>query len=407
VTASRDLWVVRLRAERCARGWDERTAVVELGRLLPKGADHGLSTDDWLLWESGSRPPAEVRSALARLFGTVTAGLFADTATPRADLSLSERRHTASLVQAGQVEEALEGLTTVVDHLCGDYPTRSPAELSEDAQWWVALLRAADIRDLPHDVREPVHVLEGWLTLLRSSVEYDQGHVRRAQELRRSGLEIAARSGERSMAAWGHEMGAWFGLTQGRHDEAIGEAAAAQEAAPLTAVFSQAAGLAARTWARRGDANRVDECLGVGREVLEMLSETVDFDHQFSVDPGRFECQLMDCERVLGRTALARVHAEHTIRLGTLADGTERTPLRNAEARIAVATAHLRDGDLDNAIEIGLRALASERQSLPSLAMVADELRRELHAWCPGDPRANDFHEAAQELRHQVEAAGP
>jgi tetratricopeptide (TPR) repeat protein len=325
---------------------------------------------------------------------------------PRANLSLAERRHTASLVQAGQVEEALEGLTAVVDHLCGDYPTRSPAELSEDALWWVALIRGADIGKLPHEVRERLRVLDGWLTLLRSSVEYDQGHVRRAQDLRRSGLEIAALSGDRSMVAWGHEMGAWFGLTQGRHDDAIEEAAAAQAAAPLSPVFSQAAGLAARTWARRGDANRVDESLGIARDVLETLSETVDPDHQFSVDPGRFEFQLMDCERVLGRTALARVHAEHTIRLGTLDDGSERTPLRNAEARIAVATAHLRDGDLDNAMEIGLRALTSERQSLPSLAMVADELRRELQARCPGDPRANEFHEAAQKLRHRVDAAG-
>ncbi|WP_026421279.1 hypothetical protein [Actinokineospora inagensis] len=402
-----DLWVVRLRAERCARGWDERTAAAELGRLLTTDHDSSPGPDDWLSWERGNRPPAAVRSALARLFGTVTAGLFAEAAPPRTDLSFAERQHTASLVRAGRVEEALAGLKTVVDHLCGDYPTRSPAALSTDALSWVTLIDAAATPDLPDDVSEPLHLLGGWLTLLRSSVEYDQGHVRRAQELRRSGLETATRTDDRSMAGWGHEMGAWFGLTQGRHDEALRAAAAAQEAAPMTAVSSQAAGLAARTWARLGDANRVDEHLRAGREVLEALSETVDPDHQFSVDPGRFEFQQMDCERVLGRTDLALTHAEHVIRLGTLADGTERTPLRNAEARIAVATAHLRNAELDDAIEVGLRALTSARQSLPSLAMVADELRRELRARYPEDSRANEFHVAARRLRDQVDAAGP
>ncbi|MET9259852.1 hypothetical protein [Amycolatopsis sp. NPDC004079] len=407
MSASTGLWIVRLRAERCARGWDERAAVAELGRLLPKGTGRGLNEDAWRAWENGRRPPAGVRPALARLFGTVTTGLFARAAPPRTGLSPSERRRVASLVRAGRAGEALEGLTVVVDHLCGDYPTRSPAELSGEARWWTVVLRAADLPSLPRHVSAALRALDGWLTLLRSSVEYDQGHVRRARELRRAGLEIAARSGDRRMTAWGHEMGAWFALTQGRHDDALAEASAAQKAGSSTPVFSQASGLAARTWARLGDPERADECLKAAREVLESLSEAVDPDHQFSVDPGRFEFQLMDCERVLGRTALARIHAEQLIRLGTLADGTERTPLRNAEARIAVATAYLRDGEPEVAAEIGLRALASERRSLPSLAMVAEELAREFRTRYPGDPGAREFREAAQVLRRQVDAAGP
>ncbi len=54
--------------------------------------------------------------------------------------------------------------------------------------------------------------------------------------------------------------------------------------------------------------------------------------------------------------------------------------MRNAEARVTLGVVAAREGDLDTALAYGEKALAGDRKSLPSLAMVAADLGQALQS---------------------------
>ena len=86
----------------------------------------------------------------------------------------------------------------------------------------------------------------------------------------------------------------------------------------------------------------------------------------------------MDCYRRLGEDRLAENYAEQVLLAGTTFDGVERSPMRNAEARVTLGVVAARQGDVEAAVEHGRQALAGERKSLPSLLLVSRELAHAL-----------------------------
>ena len=98
---------------------------------------------------------------------------------------------------------------------------------------------------------------------------------------------------------------------------------------------------------------------------------------------------MMDCYRHLAEDRMAETLASEVIRASTDFDGTERAPMRQAEARITLGVVAARQGDLEAAINQGERALSAPRKSLPSLLMVSRDLTRVLNDQYPsrtGDP---------------------
>jgi hypothetical protein len=73
---------------------------------------------------------------------------------------------------------------------------------------------------------------------------------------------------------------------------------------------------------------------------------------------------------------LAETLANEVIQASTDFDGTERAPMRLAEARITLGVVAARQGDLEQAVDLGGRALSAPRKSLPSLLMVSRDLTR-------------------------------
>jgi hypothetical protein len=67
-----------------------------------------------------------------------------------------------------------------------------------------------------------------------------------------------------------------------------------------------------------------------------------------------------------------------------------------AEAQITLGVVAAREGDLDEAVSYGRRALANGRKSLPSLAMVARDLTDVLGARYAGEPEADASTKCAQ-----------
>ncbi|MFF8672581.1 hypothetical protein [Streptomyces sp. NPDC015242] len=106
----------------------------------------------------------------------------------------------------------------------------------------------------------------------------------------------------------------------------------------------------------------------------------------------------MDCYRLVGEDKLARTLAEEVLRAGTDFDGTERSPMRNAEARVTLGVTAAREGDLEQALIMGERALEGDRQSVPSLIMTSRELAAEMKRRYAAEPGARDYLARLQAL---------
>lgn len=114
-------------------------------------------------------------------------------------------------------------------------------------------------------------------------------------------------------------------------------------------------------------------------------------DNHFVVDPAKFDFYAMDCYRLVGEDNLARTLAEEVLRAGTDFDGTERSPMRNAEARVTLGVTAAREGDLEQALIMGERALVGDRQSVPALIMTSRELAAGMRRRYASEPGAQDY----------------
>jgi hypothetical protein len=114
------------------------------------------------------------------------------------------------------------------------------------------------------------------------------------------------------------------------------------------------------------------------------------------IDPTKFDFYAMDCYRMLAEDKLAGNLAAEVIRSSTDFDGTERAPMRTAEARITLGVIATRQGDVEEAVHQGERALVSSRKSLPSLVIVSRELTRVLKDRYPAEPSTSAYLEQLQ-----------
>ena len=110
----------------------------------------------------------------------------------------------------------------------------------------------------------------------------------------------------------------------------------------------------------------------------------------------------MDCYRILAQDRMAETLADEVIRAGTDFDGTERAPMRIAEARITLGVVAARQGDLEQAVSYGQRALTGQRKSLPSLTMVSRDLTKVLRDRYPTESTTQSYLEQLHSLpEHQ------
>jgi hypothetical protein len=185
----------------------------------------------------------------------------------------------------------------------------------------------------------------------------------------------------------------WFALTQGDYRGVIVASEAGREAAGGHSVAVQLAAQKAKAWARIGDRRQVEVALDQGRNLLESLPYPDNLDHHFVVDPAKFNFYAMDCYRIVGENRLAETYAHEVISAGTSYDGQERSPMRNAEARVTRGVVAARSGELEEAAHLGVQALAGERKSLPSLLMCSRELGNALYKTDHHNAEVNSYLE--------------
>ncbi|MFG2194975.1 XRE family transcriptional regulator [Streptomyces sp. NPDC048639] len=394
----RPAWARRIAAERAARDWSQLEAV----RALRAHAQTELPADDsmvrqWKRWESGSMPGEFYRPLIAATFGTVTHALFPAPARRNGEEEIlvasgMETLEIVSRLNRSDVDNAtLDALRITADRLCSEYPFMPSEQLLIEGRQWLKRVVDLHSKSLTLAQHREVLALSGWLALLVGCVEYDSGKRHAAESTRRAALSIATEADHAEVAGWAHEMRAWFALTTGDYRGVISAARAGAEQAAHHGVAVQLAGQEAKAWARLGDRRQVEVALDRGRKLLEGMPHPENLDHHFVVDPAKFDFYAMDCYRLVGEDKLARNLAEEVLRAGTDFDGTERSPMRNAEARVTLGVTAAREGDLEQALIHGERALQGDRQSVPSLIMTSRELAAVMRERYSKEPAAQDY----------------
>lgn len=375
-------WATRMRALREARGWSQTAAVEQLRRKAQSPLPEPTSVlRRWKAWESGRNQPDQFyRPLIAATLGTVTSALFPPASSSPSDLTVlaatgMDTMEIVNRLHASDISEAtINALTTTVDRLCSQYASEPPAALIAEGRQWLSRLVDLQAEHLTFSQRRETLRLAGYLTLLVGCIEYDLGDPFRAESTRRSALQLGNEVGSAEIVGWAHEMTAWFTLTNGDYRATIAAAQAGQQAAGRQSVAVQLIAQEAKARARLGQTREMETALERGRTLLDSLPYPENTRNHFVVDPAKFDFYVMDCYRHSGDDSVATTLAETVIRNGMDFRGQEVSPMRIAEARITLAVAAARDGDLAGAVDLGRRAIGGERRSMPSLLMVATEL---------------------------------
>ncbi|WP_436501447.1 XRE family transcriptional regulator [Actinokineospora sp. HUAS TT18] len=339
-------------------------------------------TRRWKAWELGENKPSKhYAPMIAATLDTVTTSLFPPEARSSEVLAATgmDTLEIVSRLQASDVDEAtLRAVRITVEKLCGEYAYGNPADLLTEGRSWLRRIVEMQEQRLSFVQRRDSLELAGWLALLVGCVEYDVGDRRAAEATRKAALSLGQEVGHPGVQGWAHEMRAWFALTSGDYRGAIAAAQAGQAASSTHSVAVQLHAQEAKAWARLGDQAAMRAALDRGRELLEALPYPDNIENHFVVDPAKYDFYAMDCYRHVGDDRLARALAEDVIRDGSDFDGRERSPMRISEARFTLGVAAAQEGDLDEALDQGRRAISAGRTSLPSLAMSSRELVRAL-----------------------------
>src|SRR5690606_13972776 len=175
-----------------------------------------------------------------------------------------------------------------------------------------------------------------------------------------------------------------------------GESASGNHSVTVQLIAQQA-----KAYARMGMGREMQETLERGRVTLDKMPYPENVENHFVVDPSKYDFYAMDCYRHVGDNNVARELSDEVIRVSTDFNGNARWPMRIAEAEVTLGVVAAREGDLDEAVERGRRALSGDRKSLPSLAMVSQDLATTLNERYRGEPEAESYLQELRGLQRQ------
>ncbi|WP_322781079.1 XRE family transcriptional regulator [Frankia sp. Cas4] len=402
----RPTWARRIREERDARGWSQSDTI----RALRAHSKDSLPSDatllrNWKRWEAGDAvPDTFYKPLIAKTFGTVTGALFPAPARQHHERTLltTTGMDTLEIVSRLRVSDVspstLDALAITTERLCSEYAYMPSGQLKTEGHAWLGRMTGLLGQRLTLAQHRELLAQAGWIALLVGCVEYDLGEKSAAEATRRAALSLGQEAEHAGIIGWAYEMQAWYALTQGDYRGVIAASDAGQTAAPSLGVSVQLAAQKAKAWARIGDRRQVEVALDQGRTLLEQQDHPSNIDNHFVVDPAKYDFYVMDCYRLLKEDRLAESYARQVIEAGTEFDGRERSPMRNAEARLTLGVIAARQGDVELAVNYGEGALKGERKSLPSLLMCSRELAIIFRERYSGNSDASGFLDRLQDL---------
>lgn len=293
----------------------------------------------------------------------------------------------------------LELVQATTEELCCEYPYRDPAALrAESAEWLGYVGTALDGRVSLAEHRELL-VTAGWLSLLIGCLEYDMGMRRQAESSRLTAAQLGVECGHADLIAWGHEMTAWFALSEGDYPRALAAAQAGQAVTTTSSVAVQLVVHEARAQARMGAVRAVHEALDRGFAILGRHDRPTRRENHFVIDPSKWDFYAMDCYRLLGDRDRAVEHATGVITDSIGPDGRSRWPMRASQAQMALAVLAVQDGDLDGGMDHAHVAMTESRRSLMSLVGAAREVVAAMRAIYPAEQITAEFVDELRALR--------
>jgi len=255
----------------------------------------------------------------------------------------------------------------------------------------------------PHTLRQrrELYTCAGWLSELLAWLAHDLGHGRAGAAFATDAYRHAVEAGHGELAAWAMDAAASIALYQHRPDRALRAArhgiGHAPSRHPLTVrLHAQAA----RAQAAAGNADGFASSFRAAQTASGRLrSRSPD---RFGRDTGplaEFALTAYPASSCiwLGQAQAARGHAEKAIAIYESVPAANRSPSREAIARLdlALALAHL--GSAGDACTVGSQALGSPR-FVDSVRSRAEDLAAHLARSHPRLPQAQEFRERLRAL---------
>jgi transcriptional regulator with XRE-family HTH domain len=346
--------------------------------------------------ENGRKPPRHevVRACDGALSakGELIAAARAETAKRLDDVPWQTAELVARMQSSEATPQSLEALHATVEELCCEYNRRYALDLRREAHQWLGHVAGLLRRPVGLKAHQELLVAGGWLALLAGCVEYDLGMKSAAESTRVAAMQLGTEAEHAEIVGWGHEMTAWFALTQGRFRQAAQAAEVGQAVARNSSVHVQLLAQEAKAKARLREPG-LEQILNTGRDMLQQLPYPDRPENHFKIDPAKWDYYAMDVHRTAGGDDLAQQYAETVISDNIAPDGTELSPMRIAECRITLGFVAGRNGDLEGAVQLGRAGLRDGRQSKPHLVMIAGELNHELRDRYPGEQLVTEFED--------------
>ncbi len=323
-------------------------------------------------WEAGETDPQPwVRRKLARHLGVTAQQLDEmlvssppEPPTPPAHDAEGEaealelmRRAAASDVG----DTTLVQLEQVVDDLASSYATTHPAALLTRTRQHLRFV--GQLLDGRKTLREHRRLLNagGWLSLLAATLHVDLEQQAAAVARLRTADSLARESGHDEIRAWTLETEAWRVLTLGEYAQAASLAQGAQQIAPAgSSALIQATAQEGRAWARLGDTRATTQAVSRVNRMASPLATPDRPEHHYRYDPAKATSYTATTLSWAGDPSAVDYAREVINRLSAGATHGGR-PRRLASARLDLALALMRRGDVEEATQAALAAVLSGR----------------------------------------------
>ena len=291
----------------------------------------------------------------------------------------------------------IESLYTLFDKLCRDYVSSPALEVQLGLKRLYARIMRLRQGRMTFGQHKELIALSAWATALLACVDWDMNEREAAETARAATLRFAKEIDHHELMAWSYEIQAWFALTEGRYSDVTSIAKAAQSIGGENSAIVQLIMQEARGWAKLGNRDAFELAIERAHNVLQKLP-AVHYPRHFVWDSTKFPFYVAACYQWLGEYDKAEEYATQVLRECEANGTTARSPMRLAEVYIILGLVYAHRGDLDAAVNSGLRALTYERKSGPSLLIRAAELNAAIAERFPDAPRAAEFDEKLRSI---------
>lgn len=341
---------VALREFRERRGLSFRS----LGQLAHRSKSHLQEL------EAGVKAPTlDTARHLDRILGA--GGVLARLVDAPIDHAAEAGELRARVAASDVSGEVLDRIEQGVDDLASSYPTLAPVDLLPLVRWHLAVVRRLLDGRVTLAQQRRLLVAGAWLAVLRATVHIDLRQRVAAAAHLRAARDLAEHAEHGEIQAWCLETRAWDVLTQGDYRRALDLSNQAQRVAPKgSSARIQATAQEARAWARMGEVGATRRVLDRVERLTANLPVPERAEHHYRYDPAKAAAYTATTLAWAGDPGAEQVARAVLADLDPHGTGGAR-PRRSASARLDLGLALVAAGQPDEAVALGVQAVASGR----------------------------------------------